>query len=129
MTRIALICVVILALVELSAFATSNDTLVVDYTPYLNGHSWPRVPVVTYVESTSNLWVHPTAPNKFPTVQEIHDKDSDFTTVVLRFSDGTVHNNPGIEVHWDGSWASGYPVIDAHDPTIHDDLVKRAAAS
>jgi hypothetical protein len=90
MTRIAVICVVILALVELSAFATSNDTLVADYTPHLNGHSWPRVPVVTYVESASNLWVHSTTPNKFPTVQEIHDKDSDFTTVVLRFPDGTV---------------------------------------
>jgi predicted DsbA family dithiol-disulfide isomerase len=46
----------------------------------------------------------------------------------FRFRDGTVHTNPGIEVHWDGPWAGGYPVIDAHDPTVYDDLVRRAAA-
>jgi predicted DsbA family dithiol-disulfide isomerase len=41
--------------------------------------------------------------------------------------DGTAHTNPGIDVRWEGPWASGYPVVDAHDPTVHDDLVRRAA--
>jgi len=86
MTKIALICVFAFALAK--ALADTNDTLVVDYTPNLNGHPWPRVPVVTYVESTSNVWVHPTAPKTFPAIREIHDKDSDFTTVVIWFPDG-----------------------------------------
>jgi predicted DsbA family dithiol-disulfide isomerase len=45
----------------------------------------------------------------------------------FRLPDGTVHTNPGIEVHWDGPWAAGYPVVDAHDPTVHDDLLRQAA--
>lgn len=46
----------------------------------------------------------------------------------FRFADGTVRTNPGIEVHWDGPWAAGYPVIDTDDPTVYDDLLRRAAA-
>jgi predicted DsbA family dithiol-disulfide isomerase len=46
----------------------------------------------------------------------------------FRLPDGTAHTNPGIEVHWDGPWAEGYPVVDAHDPSVYDDLLRRAAA-
>jgi hypothetical protein len=47
--------------------------------------------VIAYVESTSNIWVHPSAPKRFPSIQEVHDPDSDFTTVVLRFPNGNVY--------------------------------------
>jgi predicted DsbA family dithiol-disulfide isomerase len=46
----------------------------------------------------------------------------------FRLADGTVRSNPGIEVHWEGPFAKGYPVIDAHDPSVYDDLLRRAAA-
>jgi predicted DsbA family dithiol-disulfide isomerase len=45
----------------------------------------------------------------------------------LRFADGTTVTNPGIEVHWEGPWAEGFPVVDAHDPTVYDELLRRAA--
>jgi predicted DsbA family dithiol-disulfide isomerase len=45
----------------------------------------------------------------------------------FRLADGSAHTNPGIEVHWDGPWAAGFPVVDAEDPTVHDDLLRRAA--
>jgi predicted DsbA family dithiol-disulfide isomerase len=45
----------------------------------------------------------------------------------FRLPDGSAHTNPGIEVHWDGPWAVGYPVVDAHDPAVYEDLLRRAA--
>lgn len=47
----------------------------------------------------------------------------------FRFADGSSVNNPGIQVHWDGPWAAGFPVVDSHDPNVYDDLLKRAASS
>jgi predicted DsbA family dithiol-disulfide isomerase len=44
----------------------------------------------------------------------------------LRFADGTTVTNPGIEVHWEGPWAAGFPVVDAHDPGVYDGLLERA---
>ncbi|WP_232662955.1 DsbA family oxidoreductase [Pseudonocardia sp. TRM90224] len=41
-------------------------------------------------------------------------------------ADGSTATNPGIEVHWDGPWAAGFPVIDADDATVYDELLKRA---
>ncbi|HVU27097.1 MAG TPA: hypothetical protein VHG71_05100 [Verrucomicrobiae bacterium] len=69
--------------------AEANETLVADYMPFLNGQPWSQIPVVTYVESASNIWIHPSFPKKFPTIQEIHEEDSDFTTVVIQFPDGS----------------------------------------
>ncbi|MFC4942142.1 DsbA family oxidoreductase [Pseudonocardia sp. GCM10023141] len=43
----------------------------------------------------------------------------------LRFADGTTISNPGIAVHWDGPWASGFPVVDADDITVYDALLTR----
>lgn len=39
------------------------------------------------------------------------------------FPDGTTVTNPGIELHWDGPWASGFPVVDAHDAGVYDKLL------
>src|SRR4051812_47232871 len=58
--------------------------------PYLNGKPWPRVPVIAYVETKSNVWVHPSDPKHFPVVREITEEDTDSTTVVMNFPDGSV---------------------------------------
>jgi hypothetical protein len=68
--------------------AATNQWIAADYSPFLNGKPWPRFPVVAYVETASNIWVHPSAPKAYPTVTEIHEADSDFTTVVIQFPDG-----------------------------------------
>jgi predicted DsbA family dithiol-disulfide isomerase len=44
----------------------------------------------------------------------------------FRFADGTTVTNPGIEMHWEGPWAAGFPVVDAHDPGVYDALLERA---
>jgi hypothetical protein len=75
----------------MQALAQTNETIVSDYIPYLNGHPWPQVPVIAYVEKASNLWVHPTDPAHFPTIQETSDPDADFTTIILRLPNGTVY--------------------------------------
>lgn len=41
--------------------------------------------------------------------------------------DGTDHANPGIEVHWHGDWARGFPVIDHDDPTIAAAILQQIA--
>jgi predicted DsbA family dithiol-disulfide isomerase len=42
--------------------------------------------------------------------------------------DGTNLANPGIRVHWEnGGFGVGFPVIEADDPTVYDDLLTRAA--
>lgn len=43
--------------------------------------------------------------------------------------DGSSMHNPGIEMHWEGEKPAGFPVIDADDPSVYDDLVQGAAAS
>jgi predicted DsbA family dithiol-disulfide isomerase len=45
----------------------------------------------------------------------------------LRLPDGTTVTNPGVTVHWEGPWAAGYPVVDADDAAVYDDLLRRAA--
>jgi hypothetical protein len=45
----------------------------------------------------------------------------------LRLSDGSTVTNPGTTVHWQGPWAAGYPIVDADDPSVYDDLLRRAA--
>jgi len=47
----------------------------------------------------------------------------------FRFADGTAITNPGVQVHWDGPWAVGFPVVDAHDLHVYDGLLRRAALS
>jgi predicted DsbA family dithiol-disulfide isomerase len=43
-------------------------------------------------------------------------------------SDGSDVANPGVEKHWEGEEGQGFPVIDAYDPSVYDDLIKRAAS-
>lgn len=47
----------------------------------------------------------------------------------LFLADGTDATNPGIDVHWQGDWAKGFPVIDRYQPSTIDDLLLTAASS
>jgi hypothetical protein len=73
-----------------SILAQTNDSEIRTYLPYLNGQPWPQIPITKYVETASNIWVHPTAPKNYPTVQEIADNEADFATVIIRLPDGSV---------------------------------------
>lgn len=42
--------------------------------------------------------------------------------------DGTAVTNPGVTVHWEGPWASGFPVVDKHSPEEVAELLHRAVA-
>jgi predicted DsbA family dithiol-disulfide isomerase len=44
----------------------------------------------------------------------------------FRLPDGSTVTNPGIEVHWEGPWAAGFPVVDSDDPSVYDNLLQRA---
>jgi hypothetical protein len=83
--------------------ADTNEVSLADYKPYLHGRPWPRWPMIAYVETGSNIWVHPTDPTHFPTLQEICDSDSDFATLILRLPNGTVYktydwNSPAFDL-------------------------------
>jgi hypothetical protein len=84
-----LLCVVALACLGPQTLLAKWETLVSDYMPHLNGKPWPRVPITAYIETKSNVWVHPTAPLRYPTLREVRDPDADFTTVVMRLPDGS----------------------------------------
>ena len=45
----------------------------------------------------------------------------------LFLPDGTDMHNPGIRTHWEGEHGVGFPVIDADDPSVFDDVLTRAA--
>ena len=45
----------------------------------------------------------------------------------LFLPDGTGVHNPGIEVHWEGPWASGYPIAQGNDPDWPKRLLHAAA--
>ena len=45
----------------------------------------------------------------------------------LFLADGTNAANPGIEMHWEGEHGEGFPVVDSDDPSVYDDLLRRAA--
>lgn len=45
----------------------------------------------------------------------------------LFFADGSDAHNPGITHHWQGRKGRGFPVVDADDPSVYDDLLRRAA--
>lgn len=47
----------------------------------------------------------------------------------LRFADGGAVTNPGVQVHWAGPWAAGFPVVDSDDPDVYVELLRRAAAA
>ncbi len=83
-----LLGIVILALACEGARAGSTNTSDWDFGPFLKGKPWPSVPTVAYVESRSNVWVHPTNPKNHASVQErLEDEAADFATVVLCLPD------------------------------------------
>lgn len=45
----------------------------------------------------------------------------------LFLPDGTDTHNPGIEMHWEGEHGEGFPVVDADDPSVYEDILDRAA--
>ena len=47
----------------------------------------------------------------------------------LFLPDGTDVHNPGISMHWEGEHGKGFPVVDRDEPTIYEDLLRRAAGS
>jgi predicted DsbA family dithiol-disulfide isomerase len=47
----------------------------------------------------------------------------------LFLPDGTNSTNPGLDVHWQGDWGKGFPVVDNDDPTVYDDLIRSAAST
>jgi hypothetical protein len=85
------LCLIFLVFLNAPVRAETNETLIADYMPFLDGHLWPCVPLVTYVETKSNIWIHPSDPKHFPTIREVADKDSDFATVVIQLPDGTIY--------------------------------------
>jgi predicted DsbA family dithiol-disulfide isomerase len=44
----------------------------------------------------------------------------------LFLPDGTDITNPGISVHWQGDWAKGFPVVNADNPNVYDDILARS---
>jgi hypothetical protein len=44
----------------------------------------------------------------------------------LFLPDGTDVHNPGVTMHWVGPKPGGFPVVDAHDPSVYEDLLTRA---
>ncbi|HZB30822.1 MAG TPA: DsbA family protein [Streptosporangiaceae bacterium] len=46
----------------------------------------------------------------------------------LFLPDGGDYANPGIEVRWEGDYGVGWPVVTKDDPTIFENLIKRALA-
>lgn len=45
----------------------------------------------------------------------------------LFLADGSDAHNPGVTHHWQGRKGRGFPVVDADDPSVYDDLLRRAA--
>ena len=46
---------------------------------------------------------------------------------VAREPDGTEVHNPGVKMSWEGEHGFGFPVVSKDDPSIFEDLLKRAA--
>ena len=44
----------------------------------------------------------------------------------LFLPDGTGVPNPGVTMHWQGHKPGGFPVIDAFDPRVYEELLSRA---
>lgn len=47
----------------------------------------------------------------------------------LFLPDGSDVHNPGVDMHWEGEHGSGFPVVDRDEPTIYEDLLRKAARS
>jgi predicted DsbA family dithiol-disulfide isomerase len=43
------------------------------------------------------------------------------------FVSGSDAHNPGIDMHWHKEHGTGFPVVDKDDPSVYEDLLRRAA--
>lgn len=43
-------------------------------------------------------------------------------------ADGSDVHNPGIELEWHGEHGEGFPIVKSDDPTVYEDILRRAAA-
>ena len=84
------LCMFLSVILHGEALAEAFGDRVADYAPYLNGQPWPKLPVVTYNESKSNIWAHPTSGQSSPTIRIDQDSEADFSTIILRCSNGRV---------------------------------------
>lgn len=46
----------------------------------------------------------------------------------LYLADGSDHANPGVTARWHGAYGTGFPEVTSDDPTVYEDILKRAAA-
>lgn len=46
----------------------------------------------------------------------------------LFLPEGTDVTNPGLDVHWQGQWAKGFPVVDRDDPHVYEDILRSSTA-
>ena len=60
---------------------------------------------------------------QFDAVDELGVKGSPH----LFLPDGSDAANPGVDMHWQGAHGEGFPVVRADDPSIYEDLLRRAA--
>jgi predicted DsbA family dithiol-disulfide isomerase len=44
----------------------------------------------------------------------------------LFLPNGSGMHNPGVKMHWEGPKVGGYPVVDQDDPSVYDDIIRRA---
>ena len=44
----------------------------------------------------------------------------------LFLSDGSDWHNPGVSMHWEGSEGVGFPVVDADEPAVYEEILRRA---
>jgi predicted DsbA family dithiol-disulfide isomerase len=56
----------------------------------------------------------------------VSQTDAIAASPTFRLPDGSTATNPGIQVHWEGPWAAGFPVVDSDDPSVYDDLLRTA---
>lgn len=82
------LCLLLVSFGQEMVWGATNETIVENYTPFLNGQPWPRFPLTAYVNTQSNTWVHPLAPKKSSTIREVHDDDADFITLIIQTPDG-----------------------------------------
>ncbi|MFH8294051.1 DsbA family protein [Streptomyces sp. NPDC018059] len=46
----------------------------------------------------------------------------------LYLPDGSDHANPGVTARWHGKYGTGFPEVTGNDPTVYEELLRRAAA-
>jgi len=105
---------------------------------------WANAAIIQNLTTILAVAEHTNTVNKAQLRQDIHDGIgrnalwADYTTAQsdavamsphLFLHDGTTYTNPGIELHWQGDWAKGFPVIDNDEPTMYDTILELAGSA